>query len=59
MYLEEEEQAELYKCEIANILSNTFLSDLSSCLRNCFHSCSSSTEAESKRWYCPTHFFLA
>ena len=40
--LTEYEHAEIYKYEVANILSNIFLSDLSSELRNDFHSFSSS-----------------
>ena len=45
MGLAEQEHAELYKCEIENISSNNFLSDLSRELRNTFHSLSSSTLA--------------
>ena len=37
------EHTELYKCEIENISSNIFLSDLSRALRNTFHPPSSSS----------------
>ena len=42
MGLAAQEHAELYKCEVENISSNNFLSDLSRALRNTFHSLSSS-----------------
>lgn len=39
--LAEYEEAELYRCDIINMSSNAFLSDLSRYLRNTFHSFSS------------------